>query len=556
MNDEQPSMNIKMFPHQLTSIYRMEQLEQTKCIETEDSTTTVKIGINGDIPGYGKTFSILGLILRDKMEWDIYTPYILEKTNVLADGLIVSRTFERYLNKLSTTLILVSASILSQWVKSIKKIGTLTVATVTTRKEIDNLAVELYDIVLVVPSMYNNLISSYGGYVWKRFVFDEPTHTRVTGMKNVNAGFYWLITANPEDITKFYKKTGNNMIARIFWGIIDRDGYYDELVYNPTSFRCKYKDIIIRNDPEYIKESFKMPETIYVTYSCRDPIISAIIGIANSSVIGLLECGDVRGAIMLMGGQHTDNIVDLVKRRKMEELELIKAKINIYIIRNDQDRLISLRTKEKTLLEEVEHLEHKFREMLQGECSICYETIKNHVMEVNCQNIFCGNCITTWLSKHNTCPLCRMNVNTNDLVCIDHDKTKTELGSKYGKLMSKTDQIVNIIENAKDGKILIFSKFEGSFVAIREKLTDSNIKFLMLEGGSKKRANILETYKNGNINVLFLTSESDSAGINLEETTDLILYHSLYKTTKDQIIARAKRIGSRSKLTVHELIVE
>ena len=78
----------------------------------------------------------------------------------------------------------------------------------------------------------------------------------------------------------------------------------------------------------------------------------------------------------------------------------------------------------------------------------------------------------------------------------------------------------------------------------------------MLEGGSKKRANILETYKNGNINVLFLTSESDSAGINLEETTDIILYHSLYKTTKDQIIARAKRIGSRSKLTVHELIVE
>ena len=69
------------------------------------------------------------------------------------------------------------------------------------------------------------------------------------------------------------------------------------------------------------------------------------------------------------------------------------------------------------------------------------------------------------------------------------------------------------------------------------------------------RTTIINNYKNGNINVIFLTSTQDSAGINLQETTDIILYHQMSSSTKNQIIARAERIGRTKELNVHQLLV-
>ena len=51
-----------------------------------------------------------------------------------------------------------------------------------------------------------------------------------------------------------------------------------------------------------------------------------------------------------------------------------------------------------------------FNNMLNNNCHICMENIKEHVLEPNCQNIFCGNCIIKWLNKKKSCPLCRITV--------------------------------------------------------------------------------------------------------------------------------------------------
>ena len=44
------------------------------------------------------------------------------------------------------------------------------------------------------------------------------------------------------------------------------------------------------------------------------------------------------------------------------------------------------------------------------------------VMEPNCQNFFCGECLLQWLSKNNTCPLCRCEIVLSDLIYIENDK--------------------------------------------------------------------------------------------------------------------------------------
>ena len=46
---------------------------------------------------------------------------------------------------------------------------------------------------------------------------------------------------------------------------------------------------------------------------------------------------------------------------------------------------------------------------VKGECGICYD-IKS-LIKTNCDHLFCKNCITEWIKKSNTCPMCRNVIN-------------------------------------------------------------------------------------------------------------------------------------------------
>ena len=123
---------------------------------------------------------MIGLILRDKMEWDKHTPFVIEKIKIEAEGLVKSYEILRY-NKIQTTLILVSQSILKQWIEEIKK-SNLTYIAIITKQDLTELQAEDYDIVLVIPSMYNKLIT----------VFSAPNYCGNCG----NDGAVMKITEN------------------------------------------------------------------------------------------------------------------------------------------------------------------------------------------------------------------------------------------------------------------------------------------------------------------------------------------------------------------------
>ena len=56
--------------------------------------------------------------------------------------------------------------------------------------------------------------------------------------------------------------------------------------------------------------------------------------------------------------------------------------------------------------------------------------------------------------------------------------------------------------------------------------------------------------------MIFLNSNFNGAGINLQEATDIILYHEMPLNVQNQIIGRANRIGRTEALNVHHLQVE
>jgi hypothetical protein len=74
----------------------MEKLELAKRIKIDETNIiNTSFGILGDIPGYGKSFSLIALILRDKMDWDVKEDHNIVNINSYGDFMSVARNIHR-----------------------------------------------------------------------------------------------------------------------------------------------------------------------------------------------------------------------------------------------------------------------------------------------------------------------------------------------------------------------------------------------------------------------------------------------------------------------------
>jgi len=120
---------------------------------------------------------------------------------------------------------------------------------------------------------------------------------------------------------------------------------------------------------------------------------------------------------------------------------------------------------------------------------------------------------------------------------------------------TKTQQIIELINGNPDGRFIIFSDEDATFSYINESLMEENIMCKEIKGRSESREKTISKFKSGKINVIFLNSRNNGAGINLQECTDIILFHKMEDSIKTQIIGRANRIGRNHDLNIHHLIV-
>lgn len=82
---------------------------------------------------------------------------------------------------------------------------------------------------------------------------------------------------------------------------------------------------------------------------------------------------------------------------------------------------------------------------------------------------------------------------------------------------------------------MIFSNYDNSFKSICNVLDENNIQFAQIKGNIKTRERNINLFKTKAIPVIFLNSNYNSAGINLQEATDIIIYHNMSDSTKNQI---------------------
>jgi SNF2 family DNA or RNA helicase len=244
-----------------------------------------------------------------------------------------------------------------------------------------------------------------------------------------------------------------------------------------------------------------MPKTHFKKYECYNPRAGDIF----DSIDRMITSGDIAGAILAFGG----------KKYTIEEFQA-----------ENKNKL----------------------DILNEKCSICYEKVFKPVVEPACQNVFCGSCLFIWLLKKGSWPLCRKFIAYDELIYVGPEE-KSEI---VQSLPNKEEVCLQIIK--PDKRVIIFSNQDDTIEPIRNFLRNNRIKFVEIRGSVDTRTKNLEQFRTGQVNVVFLNSYNDSAGVNLQEATDLIFYHSLSDTAKSHILTRANRIGRKEELTVHSLV--
>jgi SNF2 family DNA or RNA helicase len=271
----------------------------------------------------------------------------------------------------------------------------------------------------------------------------------------------------------------------------------------------------------------------------------------------MIAGGNIEGAVAALGGKKTENILELVKKDNLKALAKIEEDIIIYRDIKVCDKKLEIATKEMERIKtQLVQLETRFESMLKDVCSICTNKLKCPIMEPFCQNLFCGECLLTWLQKKQSCPLCRANIDTTELIYLGEYKNEEKELEIKEKRYTALEKIIDILSNKKDGKFIIFSAYDASFKPICRVLKEADINFSLVIGNRKTREQSIEKFKNGDANVIFLNSNFNGAGINLQEASDIILYHEMPTSTQNQIIGRANRIGRVNSLHVHHLQID
>jgi hypothetical protein len=287
----------------------------------------------------------------------------------------------------------------------------------------------------------------------------------------------------------------------------------------------------------------------------------------------------------------------MITRKYQDELKVKEYELKVaienpkYKANNETLGVINKRVAIKELKNKIACIEERIKTV--ESCPICYDDFINPSITPCCSNKFCFDCITMALNNKSQCPLCKAELSIQKMLLISN-KPKPEMimandnkdkQGKQGNKLSKTkgcdsvviytyeqklellmqnaklftkyenmDKICELNNNNLIKKYLIFTEYESTLnEKITNILTKWGLQYARIKGAGSMISNTVEQYKKGDINTLLINSKYFGSGINLENTTDIIIIHKMQADVEMQVIGRAQRFGRVGNLRVWKL---
>lgn len=582
-------VGIKLKDHQLTIIKRCMDYESghisLKAFDSiehrvnEADSFTTNIGVIADRVGSGKSYVVLGIIKNST---------ITNQNKTLIRSTAINNVVFYLRNNRSVikcNIIVIPFSLCSQWEAYIKAFdGNLSYKVINKSKIISDMvgrveeAIKDYDILLVTSTFYNKFsdIVKRDNIKFQRIFYDEADTININNCAQLDANFYWFVTASygnlvyPKGFAK--QERGAN---RYIWCAegLKSSGFIKNIFIDMhySIPRMLIKTLIVKNSESYVQRSIELPPMITHTIICRTPnTITVLNGIVDKNIIACLNAGDTQRALQYVNPSHklsADNIVNVIVDKYNRMLENIRVRKSIFNQLTFDDE--AEKQREQQTLDNKEHELEKNIKLIKDRietsniCSICYDDHENKTVVNCCQNSFCFKCINMWISQKNNCPFCKASLKSSDLyVQTDSNKKQPEPeeddleigGIKGFRVLNDKVRNLQVLLEGKKGKILIFSSSDTTFMNVIPLLELSGIKYDFLKGNGNHVHNVIENYRKGDVDVLLVNTRYYGSGFNMENTTDIVLFHKFDTEIEKQVIGRAQRFGRKAPLNVWYLL--
>jgi hypothetical protein len=613
---EQPSkIKIQMKAHQLAVVQAMinhEKTEHYKCDNGDEY--RFNMGVLCDPVGSGKSISILGLIAagnntfpeeRKYITGDNFVTTHLKQLNDHTEVQYKKSEYAKNYTKPTTIpidIIIVAHTIVKQWAKYISDQTNLKCLLINSKKTLDALRFNKTDVSRTTQEILDEfakydmiLISStrlrpfcrgipihFPAYRYNRIIIDEADSINIPS-DTINGQFSWYITSSyktlqhPGGEIKYKDENGNITDSR-FWattrivirGITDRHNIravFNPIYGNPGYGKVVNKLIYFRNDDEFIKSSFLLDEPILNIIKCLNPVaLNVLKGIVDDNIISLINAGNVAGAIeqITCTKATTENLTEAVTNKLQVELKnekiryTMKSQMQYSCQLSKELALKKSMKRQDALINKIELI--KTRLIENSQCPICFDEPANRTITNCCKNTFCFECITISMKHNPKCPHCRANLTPGDLIImVDEVSDAAPAADEAGPLEKNATLeklLTEIFDRPEQAKVLIFSEHENIFITVGEFLTYKGIQNSRVIGSSATIASTLNKFKTDTLDVLLLNSRHCGSGLNIENATDVIIYHSMSPELEMQVIGRAQRPGRTSTLNIWKLLHE
>ena len=499
-----------------------------------NTTLYTRLGINGNIAGSGKTRSMLALVHADLQRPHMNTrPYM----QVTSRGVLAYE--ERKVGGTllhGTTIILANGSIRRQWIKELDAARCMRYTLLDNIRKLATFVPAETDVAIVSNTVYKKLTDL--GQNWRRFIYDETDSYIFPGMHVLHASFTWFVTATWETLDRF---TGSRC------GRIGHNHAIRHMLCN-----VPLRELVV-----VVPCQLGLPPIEEYIRRCRRAvsIVSVVSGYVEPDVMLQIESGNIQGAIQSLGGDSsTTNIVDLVRSRL--ERSLREAQLRMQLHRGTREVWTQ---RSEQIQRDILLVNERFQSILSEEqCSVCMEGFSNPVL-TPCHHVFCLQCLVPWFEHQHTCPQCRTPVHpdqTTVLIAPSEDAPPILTQQRLPAVHTLPTRMEHLEETMRlrrpEQRILIFSESDESLSTIQSVLVQQP--YSMLSGHSSTRDATLRRYKAGELPILLLNSRMNGAGLDLPETTDIILFHTMHESLEKQAIGRGQRLGRTAPLRVHRFV--
>ena len=601
-------IKIPLKPHQRTLLAAAIKLEtEEHSVEIKEhggymspAVLKTKLGVICDKVGSGKSLVVSSIIANN--------PYIettIPESKTFMETISAEFT-ERRIPTIPINVIVVPHTIISQWKGYLTDHTNMKFYTITKNKDFEKwktdfgTIVDNHVILLVSNSRFSQLSDWFAfnnsHLKISRLFIDEADSINLPSFYPIRNNFTWVITSswntlkNPHGKKYWVNLDGqissqyNYMQGFVYPEVTNKlkntgflKSFFSGVQQLETMSRWVNKLIYLKNEDSYVDSSFSLEIPILHKIICENPVIINILNdIVDQSLINMINAGNTEGAIEKMKCVKTgsENLLSLVTKDITNEIENkkleydAKSKMHYSSPKSKKESLEKITAK-------IQELEMKKKMITQrisenDMCSICFDTATNPTILNCCQSSYCFECVSRWMAssqfrhKPPTCPNCRAPITKSNMIVVSEKACGCEGGGAPApkKLKNKLDNMFDIITKRKaEGgrmKSLIFSEHDirDYSVKLESFLTDSNIKFAYLKGTSATIKKTIEDYKTGDLDCLLMNARYCGSGINLENTSDIFIYHSMSTELTQQVIGRAQRPGRDSCLNVWMLLHE